>query len=219
MILYVLRHAEAVEMTKGLRDENRFLTEEGVKSVVKIGEKLAEMGRMPRLVITSPLVRAVQCAQMVSVHAGRKSRVVVSDLLINGADLGKLRDYLVSQAEEKRVMVVGHEPQLGTLIASLLQLKEPFPLKKCGCVVLELDAEDKAKPAKFAFYLKPGKPPVTSLKKALAPSKITEPAAASSKSKVKTADKGVEKSSPKQKSKQAPESRPSRARKAGPSVK
>jgi phosphohistidine phosphatase len=205
-------------MTKELRDENRFLTDEGVKSVAKISEKMAEMGRMPRLVITSPLVRAVQCAQMISGYAGRKSRVIVSDLLINGADLAKLREYLVGKAEDKRVMVVGHEPLLGMLIASLLQREEPFPLKKGSCVALEIDAEDRTKPAQFAFYLKPGKVPVSSLKKALAPSKQTEPSEVIGKNKVKAAAKDVDKSEKKSKPKQSSASRPSKARKPSSSI-
>lgn len=174
MILYVLRHAEAVEMTADLRDENRFLTDDGVKAVASIGEKMADMGKMPRLVITSPLVRAVQCAQTISGYA-RKSRVVVTDLLKNGADLATLREFIVNSAEEKRVMVVGHEPLLGNLVASLLQLAEPFPLKKGGCVALEIDVDGKEQPARFDFYLKPGKAPIASLKKALAVRDKSEP--------------------------------------------
>jgi len=64
MILYIMRHAEAVEASDALCDEWRFLTENGRTSVERISGQIGEYGRKPRLIISSPLVRAVQTAQI-----------------------------------------------------------------------------------------------------------------------------------------------------------
>lgn len=168
MILYIMRHAEAVVANDELQDEWRYLTDKGVKSTIKVSQIMAGYGRKPRLIISSPLVRAVQTAQIAALYAGRKVEVVVSGLLQSDSDLGELQDFLRSQASAKRVMLVGHEPHLGSLVAALLHKEDTFLLKKSGCVALELDICQSEKPAEFLWYLTPGGKRITSLKKAFA---------------------------------------------------
>jgi len=169
MILYVLRHAEAIVADDTMSDEWRYLTEKGIKSAAKISRDLPKYGRKPRLIVTSPLVRAVQTAQIAAGQACRKNELIVSGLLLGDGDIDELQDFLRSHAEAKRVMVVGHEPQLGLLVASLLQKEDAVHLNKAGCVALELDIDDTDKPATFIWYMEPGKKPVTSFKKAFTP--------------------------------------------------
>lgn len=166
MVLYVLRHAEAVAANDNLPDEWRYLTEKGAKSVVKVSRDMPRYGRKPRLIISSPLVRAVQTAQIAAAYACRRSEMIISGSLRADGDLGELQDLLRSHAKAKRVMVVGHEPHLGSLVASLLQKESTIQLTKGGCVALELDTEASDKPARFLWYMVPGKTPITSLKKA-----------------------------------------------------
>jgi phosphohistidine phosphatase len=169
MILYVLRHAEAVEANNDLPDEWRYLTEKGMKTVAKTMQGMAKYGRKPRLIISSPLVRAVQTAQIAAAFACRKNKeVLVSGLLQNGSDLGELKEFLRTHAEVKRLMVVGHEPHLGSLVADLLQREETIQLKKSGCAALEIDPDDAEKPARFLWYMTSGGRPATTLKKAFA---------------------------------------------------
>jgi len=168
MILYVLRHAEAVAATSDLPDEWRYLTEKGINSTMKVSQCLVRLGRKPRLIISSPLVRAVQTAQIASAYACRKNATIISGLLLAGSDLGELQDLLRTHADAKRLMVVGHEPHLGSLVAALLQRDDPIPLKKSSCVALEIDTKQSDKPAKFLWYLTPTGRQITSLKKAVA---------------------------------------------------
>ena len=168
MVLYVMRHAEAVDANDDLPDEWRYLTDKGIKSVVNVSQNLARYGRKPRLIISSPLVRAVQTAQIAAAYACRKNELMVSGLLQADGDIGQLQDFLRTHAGAKRLMVVGHEPHLGSLVASLLQKEDTLLLKKGSCVALELDTSATDKPARFLWYLVPGKKPVTSLKKAFA---------------------------------------------------
>lgn len=168
MVLYVLRHAEAVDANNDLPDEWRYLTEKGIKSLAKTMQEMSKRGRKPRLIISSPLVRAVQTAQIAAAYACRGNGVLVSGLLQPGSDLGELKEFLRTHAETKRLMVVGHEPHLGSLVADLLQREGTIELKKGGCAALEIDMDDAEKPAKLLWYMIPGKKPATSLKKAFA---------------------------------------------------
>jgi phosphohistidine phosphatase len=167
MILYVMRHAEAVEGSDTLQDEWRYLTEKGRSAAEKVSSMVAKVGPKPRLTITSPLARAVQTAEIAAVKACRKNVVVVSGLLLPGADISELIAHVKGCGEAKRVMLVGHEPQLGTLVTTLLGREdEVVALHKGACVALKLDPENDEKNACFLWYLAPGKKRVTSIKKA-----------------------------------------------------
>lgn len=167
MILYVMRHAEAVEGSDTLQDEWRYLTENGRSVAEKISSSIARTGPKPRLTITSPLTRAVQTAEIAAEKACRKNMVVASELLLPGADIGELIAHLKGCRDAKRVMVVGHEPQLGLLVATLLGREVgAISLKKGACVALKLDTGTDDKPAGFLCYLEPGRKRTTSFKKA-----------------------------------------------------
>jgi phosphohistidine phosphatase len=167
MIVYVMRHAEAVEGSETLQDEWRYLTENGRSVAEQISSKITRIGPKPRLTITSPLTRAVQTAEIAAKKACRRNVVVASGLLLPGADVNELVTYLKGCGPAKRVLLVGHEPQLGFLVATLLGRKDAaFSLKKGACVALELDPKKDGKPAGFVWYLAPGKKLSTSLKKA-----------------------------------------------------
>jgi len=167
MILYVMRHAEAVDECETLTDEWRYLTEKGRSVTEKMSATIAGIGPKTRLTVTSPLTRAVQTAEIMARKACRKNIVVSSGLLLPGSDIGELVSYLKRCEEAKRVMVVGHQPQLGMLIATLFGREElTIELKKGGCVALELDPETADKPAEFLWSAEPGKKRKTSFKKA-----------------------------------------------------
>ena len=167
MVLYVVRHAEAVEGNDTLQDEWRYLTEKGRSVAEKMSSSIAKIGPKPRRIITSPLTRAVQTAEIAAEKACRKNVVVASGLLLPGADISELVTHLKGCKDAKRVMLVGHEPQLGSLVATLLGREdETISLKKCACVTLKLDPDTDDKPAGFLWYLVPGKKRITSFKKA-----------------------------------------------------
>ena len=167
MILYVLRHAEAVERSETLEDQWRYLTEKGRASAKKMSSAIAKFGPKARLILTSPLTRAVQTAEIAAEKACRKNVVVASTLLLPEADIRELVAYLKGGADAKRVMIVGHEPQLGTLVAALLaRAGEAVSLNKAACVALKLNPASDDKPASFLWYLSAGKNSITSFKKA-----------------------------------------------------
>jgi phosphohistidine phosphatase len=174
MILYVLRHGEAVEGSDGISDEWRYLTEQGRADINKVVERIADHGHKPRLILSSPLVRAAQTAEIAARRACRKNRTIITFLLQPGSDLDELTLHILQNKDAKRVMIVGHEPLLGSLVAALLDTRDPVALKKGSCVALELDIDKDVtnpaleKPATFLWYIVPGKKIMKSPKKAFA---------------------------------------------------
>ena len=174
MILYVLRHGEAVERSDEICDEWRYLTEKGRGDIGKVIERVTDHGHKPRLILSSPLVRAVQTAEIAARQACRKNRTVICGLLQPDSDLDELLRHILKQKDAKRVMIVGHEPLLGSVVASLLGSDGDVSLKKGSCVALELDIDkDEAqpsleKPATFLWYITPRTKIMKSVKKAFA---------------------------------------------------
>jgi len=165
MIVYVMRHMEAVEGSDTLQDEWRYLTEAGRASAVKMSSAIVKIGPKPRLTLTSPLTRAVQTTEIVAEKACRKNVVIASPLLLPGGDIRELVSCIKDSSDAKRVLLVGHEPQLGSLVAALLGRADALiSLKKGACVALELDPEKSDKPAGFLWYLAPGKKLIRSFK-------------------------------------------------------
>lgn len=167
MVLYVMRHAEAVEGSDILQDEWRYLTEKGRSAAEKMSSSISKFGPKPRLTITSPLTRAVQTAEITAEKACRRNVVVASELLLPGADINDLVTHLKGCGASRRVLLVGHEPQLGSLVAALLGREGAnISLKKGACAALEINLKKDNKPAAFLWYLVPGRKCITSVKKA-----------------------------------------------------
>jgi len=167
VILYVMRHAEAVAGTDSLQDNWRYLTEKGRSVAEKAASQITRIGPKPRLTITSPLTRAVQTAEIIAQKACRKNVVVASELLLPGKEIVDIITHLDECHDAKRVMLVGHEPQLGQLVAQLLgHTQDEVSMKSGSCIALELGQHASEKPAVFLWYLVPGKKRLTSYKKA-----------------------------------------------------
>ncbi len=130
MDLYVLRHGVAVD--RGSPDypfdHARPLTPDGVRRMTRQVKGLNALGIALDAIVTSPLVRAVETAEIV--HAGLRSsgRLVRSDTLApGGAPSDLVKELAAGYPRDGSVMVVGHEPYLSSLV-SVLVAEEPGPL-------------------------------------------------------------------------------------------
>ncbi|HPX62254.1 MAG TPA: phosphohistidine phosphatase SixA [Deltaproteobacteria bacterium] len=165
MNLYVVRHGEAVESGVALLDEWRWLTPRGRKQADVLAKRLHKRGLKTCLIVSSPLARALQTAQIMAERLGRKCRLEVSGLLAPGVDREELVELLHTRGGVESLVLVGHDPQLGELIDLLLGQGSAIHLKKGACFALEFDPADEGSAA-FVSYTVPGRKTVTSLKKA-----------------------------------------------------
>jgi phosphohistidine phosphatase len=137
--IVLLRHGMAEEKTEAKADEDRSLTPEGHARMKQIARGLERAFPKAQVIYSSPLLRAVQTALWVS--KGYRSRVKVNttDALIPGAPP---RDFVefIKNLKERRVIVVGHEPNLTENLGEMLGLdgNEQIELKKGGCYGVRL---------------------------------------------------------------------------------
>jgi phosphohistidine phosphatase len=116
--VYVMRHGPAEDQSESGRDFDRKLTTSG-----RVRTELAahELGRWerPKNVVTSPLTRTVETSEIVVGVLGVVSSPEVRDELAPGGDAIKLLAELAGQGA-KRVLLVGHEPDVSALTSYLV---------------------------------------------------------------------------------------------------
>lgn len=100
---------------------------------------MIKKGFEPGIILTSPLVRAVQTAEILAGALTYIVPVVVTDELA-GFDAGVLRRLLKEFQQTDELAIVGHEPDLSSVVASLLFLKEGFSFKKGSAIKLTVTA-------------------------------------------------------------------------------
>lgn len=122
MKLYLMRHGPAEEQSPSGQDSDRALSPAGRERVRSVAKALVEIDEAPAWIVTSPLVRAIQTAEIVAIVSklGEKGgSVEVWRELAPGGDGAPLVKRLASDGR-RRVMVVGHEPDLSALASSLV---------------------------------------------------------------------------------------------------
>ena len=130
-----MRHAEAVDETLALRDPYRHLTTRGRQQARGLGDRLRWHDCVPTRIWTSPLVRAVQTAELVAIAFASETPVeIVPDLAPDG-NAREIHQALRALPPDAAVMLVGHEPSISA-IGSLL-------------VASTFDALDKAQAARI----------------------------------------------------------------------
>lgn len=122
MRLIVVRHAEAVPLeTEGIAsDFHRTLTDHGRKQAAALAEALKRQGVFPKVILTSPLVRAVETAEPLARELTPGQEYVVTERLASGEVKPKKLSRTVLEHSNEMVVVVGHMPDLGEYIEWLL---------------------------------------------------------------------------------------------------
>jgi len=137
MELYFLRHGIAADVgPDGTGDAGRPLTSEGTTKMKTAARGMRRLGIQPDLLLTSPLVRAHQTAEIVA--RALDLELVLADALAPGCTVDRLRELLGQHRDAERVMVVGHEPDFSEMISSLTGGSR-ISLKKGGLGRVDLE--------------------------------------------------------------------------------
>jgi phosphohistidine phosphatase len=135
--ILLIRHGQAVDEAPGLGDAGRWLTPKGRKVTRKVARWLAgSIKRRPATLWTSPLVRAVQTAEIVAARTGFKGEVRAVAQLGPGHDPGELLKILASETIEGPLALVGHEPSLSLIASALIGDAAVPDLKKSAVMGL-----------------------------------------------------------------------------------
>jgi phosphohistidine phosphatase len=134
MYLYFLRHGEADWPDWDCPDDERPLTKKGKKEIRKLAKFLTLLDVDLDEIVTSPLPRAAQTAEIV---AKRYSlNVHEDDRLEPGFNSGDL-EKLLKDREDLALMIAGHEPDFTNVISSITGAE--LKLSKGGVALVDLD--------------------------------------------------------------------------------
>ena len=136
MRLYFLRHGIAEEARYDLPDEARRLTPDGIAEMRAMAAALKRMDLKLDLILTSPRLRALETAQIVA--EALKMSVHEDDRLSGGCGLGDLQQIVSDHSGAKRLMLVGHEPDMSSLAGRLIG-GAILDVKKGGLVRVEVE--------------------------------------------------------------------------------
>jgi phosphohistidine phosphatase len=139
MKLLLVRHAIAVPSgTPGIADEERPLTNRGRKRFRKAARGLARIVPRPDLLLTSPLPRALETAEIAAEAWGEVTPT--TEPLLAGGPVADVIAAVFARDENGVVALVGHEPGISELLAHLVEAAaERLPFKKGGAALVAMD--------------------------------------------------------------------------------
>jgi len=156
---YIMRHGVAVmrSATTFIDDAKRPLTPEGKQKMRAIASGLVRMGFDVDWIVTSPLVRAVETAEIIGELLTSKPPLEFCDALRPGGSAEELLKFLAKRPKCRRVLVVGHEPDLGELAARLMGAgrNANMPFKKGGCCLITFNEFPPKSPGRLVWWLTP----------------------------------------------------------------
>jgi phosphohistidine phosphatase len=129
--LYLIRHGLAAERGEEYPDDSkRPLTNGGISRLRKEAKALDELGVAFDHIITSPLVRTRQTADIFAESLKGKPSVSHSDALAPAGTSTAVIQELAKHMRKGRIALVGHEPNIGELAGRLIGARMPLEFKK-----------------------------------------------------------------------------------------
>ena len=136
MQLYFLRHGEADWPGWTKPDDERPLTDFGKKEVRQVAKFLNRLNVKPDLIVTSPLPRASQTAEIAAEQL--KTKLRQDEALEPGFGISELSTVL-KRHRSKVLMLVGHEPDFSSVISALTGAS--LKLSKAGVALVDVGQE------------------------------------------------------------------------------
>ena len=153
MILYFLRHGRAEQHFEG-PDAQRELTKRGKQELKGAAMAWRRLKLRPEVIITSPLVRAIQTAEMARDALDVKSKPQEDDRLSPGATWAAMGQAMADHHEAARVMFVGHNPDFESAV-ELLSGGASVRLRPGGIACLEFPGVPEPGQGEIAWLLDP----------------------------------------------------------------
>jgi len=151
VILYFLRHGKAGS-PRAMDDDARELTANGMDALRAAAPLWRRLNLRPDVVLSSPLPRALRTAELFCEAVGGSP--VVDDRLRPGAGWPDLAQAMASHPDARRVMFVGHEPDLSAAIVELTGAAS-VRMRKGGLACLEFYGTPEPGGAEVAWLLDP----------------------------------------------------------------
>lgn len=125
------RHAEAEDLSASGLDTDRALTKRGCRDAAKMAKWLSKQLAPDTKLLVSPALRCQQTAT--ALHELTDLPITTLELLRVSSSPQQIMQGLAPYADSK-VLLVGHQPNLGIMIASYLEMPERAVSVKKGAV-------------------------------------------------------------------------------------
>ena len=159
MDLLVVRHAAAEDKDAFARteqdDDLRPLTPGGQREMRDVARAIQELVPEIDVLATSPLVRAVQTAEILGQRYGRDP--VTVEWLRPEAPYEDFAAWARSHWDKRGSLIVGHEPHLSGLVSWLIAgaKRSVLELKKAGACLVEVEGKPSAGSATLVWLMGP----------------------------------------------------------------
>ena len=138
--LLVLRHAKSDWSNANQSDYDRTLNARGHRTVPRMGEKIAEHDLTPDLIVASSAMRAKTTAELVAISCGYEGTVEYTQHFYLAPPDAYIQHLNNLANDRERVMVVGHNPGMESLIHVLTGEFESMPTCALAVVTLLVDS-------------------------------------------------------------------------------
>ncbi len=101
-------------------DFDRPLTQDGIKRIAREAKSIAELDLALDTVVTSPLVRARQTAEIVADELKLRGKLHQDDRVGLGFSAASLAEILADHPNAANLMLVGHEPSMSATVGGLI---------------------------------------------------------------------------------------------------
>lgn len=154
--LVLVRHAIAEERGPAWPDDDeRPLTRDGLRKWKRAARGLAGLLPPIDVLLTSPLVRTVQTAEVLAKVASPSPKLELFEPLRPGTRPAAIIAALRAKSLEGTVVLVGHEPTLSELASTLVRLQGPLEFRKGGAMAVVTQGLGTRGPARLEWFLTP----------------------------------------------------------------
>jgi phosphohistidine phosphatase len=156
MNIYIIRHGAAVDLDKDIADDAfRYLNKVGREKSKDVAKKLKKLKAKFDIIISSPLVRAVQTAEIFASVLNFKGEVKTAIELMGGYSPSKFNQLIYNNSVCKSLAFIGHAPAVYHFAANLIQKKSGADPKIHfhNSSVFKIDYDLTGESGKFVYFL------------------------------------------------------------------
>ena len=140
MQIYLLRHGIAEDGSPGRPDSERALTDEGKARLRRVLKRARSADVIPTLIVSSPLRRAVETAEVAAEVFKYKGDLVKSGAFVPEASARQAWEEIRLYSGEAALMVASHEPLMSATVAYLLGSDSvQVDMKKAALVRIDVE--------------------------------------------------------------------------------
>ena len=133
MNIYLIRHGDAEKSAVDIKDVDRELTSSGKAKMKNAASSWKKIIEKFDCIYSSPLVRALQTAEIAATAYGIKSEIIVDKKLSPGCKTESILE-ITNTAGKEDIAFVGHQPDFSEILSELISTKGAYIDFKKGAI-------------------------------------------------------------------------------------